>query len=205
LAAGGVAFEQIARSRSWRWLPSVAIAIVALGGAATAPLAIALLPPATYVRYERAIGISAPVEQIDELGPMPLHFALRFGWKDLVAAVADAHATLSPEEPVEAVVLGKWFGDTGAINFFGAEAGLPRAIGGHNSYWLWGPGDATGEVLLAVAPSDELLRRWYTVVERVAEVDCEYCMPDVDRLAVYVCRRPLRPIAKWWPEVKRYE
>jgi hypothetical protein len=136
---------------------------------------------------------------------MPLHYALRFGWADLLAAVADAYATLPPEERAKAAVLGRWFGDTAAINFFGAEEGLPRAIGGHNNYWLWGPGDANGEVLLAVAPTDAMLRSRYDVVDRVAEVDCEYCMPDVDRLAVYVCRRPLRPIAQWWQEVKRYE
>jgi len=103
------------------------------------------------------------------------------------------------------VVLGRWFGDTAAVDFFGPEQGLPRAIGGHNNYWLWGPGDASGEVLLAIAQTDDQLREWYDVVERVAEVDCDYCMPDVDRLGVYVCRRPRRPIAEWWPEAKRYE
>ena len=205
LAAGGVAFERIARAKSWRWLPGATIGIVALGGAATAPMAIPLLPPAQYITYERALGISAPLEQVDELGAMPLHYALRFGWEDLLGAVAEAYATLPPEEREKATVLGRWFGDTAAINFFGAEQGLPRAIGGHNNYWLWGPGDANGEVLLAVAKTDAMLRNWYETVDRVAEVDCDYCMPDVDRLAVYVCRRPRRPLVEWWPEVKRYE
>ena len=205
LAAGGVAFERIARAPTWRWLPRAAVSIFVLAGAAVAPMAIALLPPARYVAYERALGISAPVEQADELGAMPLHYALRFGWGELVGAVSDAYATLSPEERERAVVLGRWFGDTGAVNFFGAELELPRAIAGHNNYWLWGPGDASGEVLLAVAWTDAKLRDWYEDVDRVAEIDCEYCLPDVDRLAVYVCRRPRRPLSDWWPETKRYE
>jgi hypothetical protein len=205
LAAGAVTFERIARTPTWRWLPHATVAIFALGGAATAPMAIALLPPARYVTYQHALGISAPVDQVDELGAMPLHYALRFGWGELLGAVGDAYATLSPEERARAAVLGSWFGDTGAINFFGAELGLPRAIAGHNNYWLWGPGDASGEVLLAVAQTDAKLRDWYEDVHRVAEIDCEYCMPDVDRLAVYVCRRPRRPLVEWWPEVKRYE
>jgi 4-amino-4-deoxy-L-arabinose transferase-like glycosyltransferase len=205
LAAGGVAFERISRAKSWRWLPGATIGIIALGGAATAPMAITLLPPARYITYERALGISAPVEQVDELGAMPLHYALQFGWEELLGAVGEAYATLSPEEREKAAVLGKWFGDTAAVNFFGAEQGLPRAIGGHNNYWLWGPGDASGEVLLALAETDAMLLKWYEVVDRVAEVDCDYCMPDVDRLAVYVCRRPRRPVGEWWQEVKRYE
>jgi 4-amino-4-deoxy-L-arabinose transferase-like glycosyltransferase len=205
LAAGGVAFERISYAKRWRWLPGATVGIFALSGAATAPMAIALLPPERYITYERALGISAPVEQIDELGVMPLHYALRFGWVELLGAVAEAYATLAPEDREKAVVLGRWFGDTAAINFFGPEHGLPRAIGGHNNFWLWGPGDASGEVLLAVAQTDAMLLHWYEVVDRVAEVDCDYCMPDVDRLAVYVCRRPRRPLVEWWREIKRYE
>lgn len=205
LASGAVAVERIARAKGWQWLPGATIGIVALGCIATAPMAIALLPPERYLRYERALGISAPVEQVDELGAMPLHYALRFGWGDLLAAVSDAYATLSSEERAKAVVLGTWFGDTAAVNFFGEKRGLPRAIGGHNNYWLWGPGDTKGEVLLAVVPTDAMLRNWYELVDRVAEVDCDYCMPAVDRLGVYVCRRPRLPLAEWWPEVKRYE
>jgi 4-amino-4-deoxy-L-arabinose transferase-like glycosyltransferase len=205
LAAGSVAVERMARVEMWGWLPAAAAGILVVGGAVTAPMAIPLLPPAQYIAYARAVGISAPVDQVDELGAMPLHYALRFGWTELLGAVRTAFATLSPEERERAVVLGRWFGDTAAINFFGPELGLPRAIGGHNNYWLWGPGDASGEVLLAVAQTDRQLREWYEVVDRVAEVDCAYCMPDVDRLAVYVCRRPRLPIAEWWPEVQRYE
>ena len=97
-----------------------------------------------------------------------------------------------------------WFGDTAAVNFLGRARGLPRAISGHNNNWLWGPGGASGEVLLALAGSDERLHEWYQDVRRVAEIDCEFCMPDVARMGVYVCRRPRRPIAQWWPEAKIY-
>jgi hypothetical protein len=135
---------------------------------------------------------------------MPLHFALRFGWPELLGAVERAQATLSPVERERAVVLGSWFGDTGAVNLLGRTRGLPRAISGHNSYWLWGPEGASGEVLLAIAESDVRLRGWYAEVERVAEIGCELCMPEVARLGVYVCRRPLRPIARWWPETRLY-
>jgi 4-amino-4-deoxy-L-arabinose transferase-like glycosyltransferase len=205
LAAGAVACERLARAPRWRWLPPVTAAVFALTGAASAPFAIPLLPPERFVAYQRALGVSAPREQVDELGALPLHFALRFGWPELLGALGEAHARLSPAEREQAVILGSWFGDTGAVNLLGAEDGLPSAISGHNNYWLWGPGGATGEVLLALAQSDEKLQGWYEDVERVAEIDCDYCMPDVARLAVYACRRPRRPMAEWWPAVKRFE
>jgi len=209
LPAGGVVVERLAQLRAWRWLPGATAAVFLLAGAITAPFAIDLLPPARFVVYQRAIGLSAPVDQIDELGAMPLHFALRFGWPELVEAVARAQATLTPAEREQAVVLGSWFGGTAAINVLGRERGLPRAISGHNSYWLWGPGGTSGEVLLALAESGDeerlrALRAWYEDVTRVAEVDCEYCLPELARVGIYVCRRPRRPIEQWWPEVKVY-
>jgi len=202
-AAGGVAFERFARAHRGPWLQTAA-GLFAIAGLGAAPLALPLLPPHRYAAYQRAIGLSAPVEERSELGVMPLHFATRFGWSELIAAVEKAYATLTPEEQARAVVFGAWFGDTGALNFFGPAHGLPPAITGHNNYWLWGPGAATGEVMLVVAEHGERLSEAFSRVERVAEIDCRYCMPAMDRLGVYVCRGLRRPLAEVWPEVKLY-
>jgi len=205
LPAGGVAFERLARGRRWRWLPATAAVLLAVGGAATAPMAIPLLPPARYVAYERALGISAPVEQQGEIGPLPMHFALRFGWEELMEAVEEAHATLSEEERTGTAVFGSWFGDTGAVNFFGREAGLPPAISGHNNYWLWGPREFSGDVLIVIARSDARLVELFEHVEPVASVGCQYCMPDTSRLSVYVCRGLRQSLPEVWPRLKHYD
>lgn len=204
LPAGGVWLEQLARGPRARWLPGAAMVAFVVGGLIGAPMAMTLLPPERYLAYERVLGLKAPVEQTEELGAMPLHFALRFGWTELRGAVAEAVATLTPDERAQAVVLASWFGDAGMLNHHRARDGLPPAIAGHNHYWLWGPGDASGDVLIALRPDAEQLREWYADVRLVAEVDCSDCLPDVDRLNVYACREPRRPIEEWWPEVKRY-
>ena len=49
LAAGGVAVEQLARVRQWRWLPPALAGLFAAGGAVAAPMAVDLLPPEAYV------------------------------------------------------------------------------------------------------------------------------------------------------------
>jgi hypothetical protein len=205
LPAGGVAFERLARGRRWRWLPATAAVVLAVGGVATAPMAIPLLPPAHYVSYERALGISSPVEQQGDIGLLPLHFALRFGWEELIAAVSAADATLSEEERKGVAVFGSWFGDTGAVNFFGHKASLPTAISGHNNYWLWGPLEFSGEVMIVIAPSDARLVELFERVDRVAGVGCRYCMPDISRLSVYVCRGIRQPLPEVWPRLKHYE
>ena len=205
LPAGGVAFEAIARGRIWRWLPATAAVLLTLGGAATAPMAIPLLPPARYVHYERALGLSPPVEEQGDVGLLPLHLALRFGWSELMEAVEAAHAMLSEEERAGAAVFGSWFGDTGAVNFFGREAGLPPAISGHNHYWLWGPGEWTGEVMIAISRPGATVVELFERVDRVAGVGCRYCMPGTSRLSVYVCRGPRQPLPELWPLLKHYE
>jgi len=205
LAAGGVAFEAAARQHRWRWLVPTTAGAIAVGGLLIAPMALPLLPPSRYADLERAVGITPPVEEKTDFGELPLHYALRFGWEAVLAALEQAQETLTPAERDQAVVFGSWFGDTAAVNFFGPDRGLPPAIGGHNSYWLWGPGEASGEVVLVLRDDAEGLTAIYESVDRVAEVDCRYCMPDVDRLGVYVARRMKRPIEDVWPELKRYE
>jgi hypothetical protein len=204
LPAGGVAFERLARRRSWRWLPVTAAVVFTVSGAATAPMAIPLLPPARYVSYEKAMGISPPVEEQGDTGPLPLHLALRFGWEELIVAVEAAHATLSEEERTRAAVFGSWFGDTGAVNFFGRDTGLPPAISGHNNYWLWGPREFSGDVMIVIARSDSRLVELFERVDLVAGVGCQYCMPDMSRLSVYVCRGLRQALPEVWPRLKRY-
>ena len=206
LPAGGVAFERLARGRGWRWLPATTAALLVAGGVATAPMAIPLLPPARYVAYERALGISPPVDQQGDIGLLPLHFAQRFGWVELMEAVEAAHATLSEQERRGAMVFGSYFGDTGAVNFFGREAGLPPAIGGHNNYWLWGPREFSGDVMIVITDPRHTAQHLelFEHVERVAGVECRYCMPDTSRLSVYVCRGLKRPLPEVWPQLKRY-
>ena len=168
-------------------------------------MAIPLLPPAHYVAYERALGISPPVEEQGDIGLLPLHFALRFGWEDLMEAVNEAHATLSEEERTGAAVFGSWFGDTGAVNFFGRDAGLPPAISGHNNYWLWGPREFSGNVMIVIARSDSRLAELFERVDRVASVGCRYCMPEMSRLSVYVGRGLRQPLPEVWPRLKHYD
>lgn len=202
-AAGGVAWEGVARRRGLRFAPAALALVLALGLAA-APLALPLVPPESYAAYTRALGIEAPKDEVAEFGPLPIHLASRIGWSGVAAAVAGAYDALPPEERGRVAILGGSFGETGALNFFGAPSGLPRAISAHNNYWLWGPGAADGSVVIALARSEEVLLRYFERVERAGEIDCRYCMPAIDRLSVYVCRGPRRPLREVWSELKHY-
>ena len=82
---------------------------------------------------------------------------------------------------------------------------MPRAISGHNSYYLWGPRGCTGEVVIAFGVPRERLSTVFGRIENADMARCEYCMPDEDDLPVYVCRDPKMPFREAWPLFKHYD
>jgi hypothetical protein len=204
LPAGGVAVEQLVRRRSWSWLPPALAATFAAGGAVVAPMAMDLLPPERYVAYQYALGLAAPADQVDPIGVMPLHFALKFHAPATVTAVKEAYAALPPEDRARAGILANSFGEAGAINFFGPHIGLPHAISAHNNYWLWGPGAYSGEVMLVIAPPESAVLKLFDHVELASPIRCDYCLPALTAMNIYICRGPHRPLPELWPQLKNY-
>jgi len=169
-----------------------------------APLAFEFLPPERLAAYQRALGIEVPSGERGVETAIPYHLSLRLGWPALIDAVESAQGLLGPAERAQAVVVTDAFGPAGAIDFFGPARGLPTGIGVHNNFWLWGPGDASGEVAIVVHASGDELRRWWGDVRPAGDFECGYCAPWVQRLSVWICRDPHRPLAELWPELKKF-
>jgi hypothetical protein len=170
----------------------------------TAPVAVPLLPPATLVRYMQRLGVEAPREERSHEAELPQHFADRFGWQAMAETVARVYQSLPPEDRSRAAIFTRNYGEAGAIDFFGPRYGLPRASSGHNNYWLWGPGDATGEVVIAVGLSREALGESFAEVTQADTVVSRYARADETNLPVFVCRKPKRSIAEIWSRAKRF-
>jgi hypothetical protein len=219
LAAGGVALERMAE-RGRRML-GAATAALALGGVPLLPIALPLLPPETLVAYLRALRGDARTLGTDFDSELPGHLALRFGWPELTQAVARARDALAPAERSRIAVLAPSFGEAAALDFLGPALALPPAAGTHNAYGHWGPPRDAGALLLVIADEAQPrlahqdrppgYRRGDTPrelaslcgsVERLASVDCRYCSPYVERKAVFACRRPWRPLAEIWEDLR---
>jgi len=200
-AAGAVA---VARQRlQWRWLPMALATGMVLVAVISAPLAMPLLPPDLTVRYQDALGLR-PREELERGGLLPMHLGLFFHAEAVLAPVLQVYQRLTPEEQAHVEILTGSFGETGAINVLGRSRGLPGSIGRHNQYWLWGPGAASGELMIVVHDSEKDLHEWFTACERRAEIECPYCMEIMQHNAVYLCRHPRRPLAELWPQLKHY-
>jgi hypothetical protein len=206
LAAGGVGLEGWLATplwRRWRAAKPVYAALLALSGAVLAPLFTPLLPPETLIRYSRAIGMSQPRIENHLLGPLPQLMADRFGWKEMAEEVARIYRSLPPADRARAAIFGQNYGQAGAIDLFGPALGLPPAISGHLSYYLWGPRGYTGDVMIVLDDERPTLERLFRSVELAGHVHHPYSMP-YQHFDVFVCRGLRQSLAALWPRIKRF-
>ncbi|MDQ3920980.1 MAG: glycosyltransferase family 39 protein [Actinomycetota bacterium] len=205
-AAGAMMIERFVQRRGWGWIKPTYAAILVIGGMVVAPLvAVPALPVEMLAKITGAAGGDAGVEvETREVGQLPQQFADRFGWETMVATVAGVYRDLPPEERAESCIFTGNYGEAGAIDFFGPQYDLPKAISGHNNYYIWGPGDCTGQVIISVGVPLSRLEVMFDEVEQTDTSDCEYCMPDEDNLPIYVGRSPKASLQEMWPQVKHY-
>jgi Dolichyl-phosphate-mannose-protein mannosyltransferase len=199
--AGGAAIEARVASRS---VQGTIAAILAASGALVAPLGLPILSPPAYVRWSSALGLRASNGERGETGALPQWFADQFGWEPMVTKIAAAYASLPADEKRTVAIFAGNYGEAGAIDWFGASLGLPRAVSGHNNYFLWGPpAEGRGAVLIAIADRREL-EGLYSDIRKVDETDSPFAMPSENHRAIYVCRGPTRSLRDAWPAIKLY-
>ena len=201
-AAGGVATERFIDARSWKWLKPATLVFLLIGGAVAAPYVLPVLPIAEVPQYLNLVKVKAVRPERRAEGEIPQLFADMFGTEERVAAVARVYQALPREERARCAIWGRDYGEAGAIDFFGRAYGLPHAISGHQNYYLWGPGPYSGECVITVNITTEVLKPWFDRVELADTVNCEYCMPDKASAPIHVCRGLKQPLQDFWPKVK---
>jgi hypothetical protein len=197
-AAGAAVWE-----RRPRWLRVALATGLAASGVIFAPFAIPILPPETYIRYAKALHFDQPAIETHKLGPLPQMFADRFGWEEMTTTVATIYNRLPAEVRPKTAIFGQNYGEAGAIDTFGPKYGLPRAISGHQNYFLWGPRGYSGESVIVMHGDREDLESKFADVRKVARVDHPYSMP-FEHFDVFYCRGLKRPLAEIWPQVKNW-
>ena len=205
-AGGAVAIEMFSIRRGWSWLKPFSLISVIVSGLFMAPLGMPVLPVETYIRYAERLGVGPSTHEKKEVGKLPQHYADMHGWEKMVATVAGVYNALSPEEQSQCTIFAGNYGEAGAVDFLGRKYNLPKAISGHNNYWLWGFGDYTGNVTIHMgSPSEETLRTMYEEVHLADTFQCEYCMPYENNMAIYVCKGIRSPLRDMWPRFKHFE
>jgi dolichyl-phosphate-mannose-protein mannosyltransferase len=205
VAAGAVVIESfIARSRQ-TWLKPALTALTAASGIWLAPVVMPILPVKQFISYMAKLPFEVPRSEHSHMRAiLPQHYADQFGWEELVAAVNQAYSRLSPEERAGCGIFAQNYGQAGAIDFFGRRYGLPPALSGHQTYFLWGPRGYSGNCLIVLDDSRESLERLFEHVEYAGKsVDNPYALER--EIPVFICRgAKFGTLADLWPRLKKW-
>jgi Dolichyl-phosphate-mannose-protein mannosyltransferase len=203
MAGGGALWEELLAAPRWTWLRVAYPALIALMAIALAPLAVPALTPAAYIRYTQATHLQQPRIENHALGPLPQIFADQFGWEEMAQVVAHAYNALPADVRASTAIFAQNYGQAATIDFFGPRYGLPPAISGHQSYFLWGPRGYTGESMIVLDDRQKHLEELFTSVEKVGHVDHTYSMP-YEHFDVFYCRGLKQPLSELWPQMKKW-
>jgi Dolichyl-phosphate-mannose-protein mannosyltransferase len=204
IAAGAVVLEEWLARKGLRWVRPAYAFVLGAAGALLAPTIMPLLSPEAYLRFTNALGIGQPRLENRSTNAMPQFFADRLGWPEMVEKVARAYHALPEPERVKTGIFANDYGQGGAIDFYGPRYGLPKAIGGHLTYWYWGPRQYTGESLIVLGDRREVLEREFEEVLAVGETNHPYSMRD-EHFTIFLCRRPRGfTLQSIWPRLKRW-
>ncbi|MEM7049950.1 MAG: glycosyltransferase family 39 protein [Acidobacteriota bacterium] len=204
LAAGAVALENLTSGRLGRWLRAGVAVIVVAAAALVAPFGMPLLAVDDYITHAQRLGVEPSTSERRELAALPQFYADMHGWQRIADAVVEVYRNLPEAERRQAAAFAPNYGVAGAIEVLGGDLG-PPVISGHNNYWLWGPGEASGEVVLVVGGERDELAESYRSVELAAVVDCGHCLPSENQRPIFVARGLRAPVDDVWRSVKHFD
>jgi hypothetical protein len=208
LAAGAVATERLlersAMQRKGALLRTACFIWLLLGVVPLLPLVLPVLPIDTFLRYQSRLPFEVPKTETSFVGEtLPQYYADEFPWPGLVAEVARVYQSLPPEEQQRTAIYGTNYGQAAAVDFFGPQYGLPKAISGHQNYYLWGPRHYTGEIMILMGEQESEARKHFESVTVAATLNNPYAYRYENR-PVLLCRHLKWDLQTGWPRVKKW-
>jgi 4-amino-4-deoxy-L-arabinose transferase-like glycosyltransferase len=198
-AAGSVLVEK----RRWVWRGYLTGIVII--GILLAPIYAPVLPPQTFVKYYGGLtSVANGASAQGNAGAFPQYLGDRFGWNTMTATVAQAYYSLPPQEKSQACILTENYGEASALTFLGKPYKLPPVISGHNNYYIWGPDNCTGQVLIIIGyyPSD--FQPYFAKITVAGNITCVYCMTSEDNLPVIIATGLNGTVGNAWAGLKHF-
>src|ERR1700704_440462 len=210
LAAGAVMIEstithlETAHPRA-SWLKPAVVVMLLASGAHLTPVVVPVLSPDGFIAYMKYLPFKLPVmEHAHARATLPQWYSDQFGWQEIVAETAQAWNRVPSEERKDCGIFAQDYGQAGAIDFLGRRYGLPPALSGHQTWFLWGPRGYSGNCMIVLDDSRENLEALWEHVEYVgASSDNPYALET--QIDVFICKgSKFGTLADLWPKIKRW-
>jgi hypothetical protein len=206
-AAGAVAIDSVlGESPSRRaWLKPVIVSVVLLSGAYLSPIVVPMFSPERFLAYTKTLPFKLPVnEHSHTRAPLPQWYSDQFGWKEIADETAVAWNRIPQAERSDCGIFAQDYGQAGAIDFFGRREGLPGAMSGDRTYWIWGPHNYSGNCMIVLDDRKEVLESYWNQVEFIGR-----SAPNLhaleQQIPVFLCKgKTFDSWANVWPHLKRW-
>ena len=193
LAAGAVAEE--------RWLASL-----------PRPARVKLLQAATLIFFIVGGVLVAPaVMPLAPVGSKPFNmngdFREELGWPDLAAEVARIYRTLPADQQAQSGILAGNYGEAGALDMYGPQYALPRAVSGTNSYWLRGYPDPPPQTLIVLGLNRRYADQLFQSCEVVGHNTNRYGIKNeesADHPDIFLCHDLRQPWPDFWSNFRHF-
>ena len=188
-----------------QWLkPAIALILLA-NGAYFAPVVVPVLSPDTFLAYTKYLPFKLPVmEHSHARAALPQWYSDQFGWKEIVDETAVGWNRIPADERHDCGIFAQDYGQAGAIDFFGPHYGLPPALSGHQTWFLWGPRGYSGNCMIVLYDRREVLERLWEHVDYVGtSADNPYALEK--QIDVFLCKgAKFGTLTQLWPKLKRW-
>ena len=202
IAASAVFVEETLTGDRWKlWMRALPVGYVLSTGLFVLPASLPILSIDSIYSLPRSVKFW--YQSIREFNAgssyAPVLLTGRVGWDGFVRDVADVYEQLPPEERVVAGIYTDWYHTASAIDMYGPQYGLPHAVSGSLTYYLWGPG-YSWDVMLIVTGRTNYLSMFFDECEQEADTGDD----SPDQFYIYVCKKPNIPVDMIWPNLKNY-
>ncbi|WP_280219721.1 ArnT family glycosyltransferase [Nocardia neocaledoniensis] len=148
--------------------------------------------------------LTTPTERYSQIHTRSVYFGPS-GWRELVSTVDTVHRGLPPDTLAGTVIVTQNYWQAAALEYFGAELGLPAVFSPNRGYGYFGapPDSATTVLYVGVDGPDIGLDNGFGETAPLARVDDELGFPGVNRgVGVWLCREPVAPWSARWPGLR---
>jgi hypothetical protein len=179
--------------------------VIAVTGIYLMPITVPVFSPQHFLAYAEMLPVKLPVnEHSHARAALPQWYADQFGWKEIADETALAWNQIPATERPDCGIFAQDYGQAGAIDFFGRSKGLPGALSGDRTYWIWGPRGYSGNCMIVLDDRKEVLERYWNQVEFVGRSAANPWALE-QQISVFICkRRKFDSISSLWPQVKRW-
>jgi hypothetical protein len=132
----------------------------------------------------------------------PFLLSGRLGWEELTKKIAAVYNSLPEEDRKVAGIYTDTYMVAGAIDLYGPKYGVPHAVSGSLTYYLWGPG-YTWDVMIIVVGGSNTVSMFFDDCKQEKIINDREGL-DFYKPHVYVCRKPKVGADQIWSTMKQY-